>query len=398
MSRARRWVSLGVELAKKLSESLPDKDDSAVRAAAKLVTTADAVRSVLWPTVGDPVAVYVSQHGLRERRSEPFVRMFFATDLADKFTIGHVRMGDYRSLVDARGPMGHFAFVKSDYETHHEPTFYVGESVDMTSVLEALWASYNGRIHVTVAPGMYGRATSEFASFDEAAWPLFGEAPALLKSHVERFRRCKSNGVNRSYMLFGPPGTGKSLFAMKLAQECGRRTMKLSASSLQHASVKDILYLFENLSPDFLLIDDVDKVDVGNALSTLLEVLQRLKRSSTAVVMTANAIDGFDVGLLRPERIDTWIEFGLPDVAERRAVLASYASAMQSTVPPRDLDELAQVSCGLSHDYLRELVTELRQNGSMPDTRAMISTMKRLLGSVKSSKSEAKPTKLKESA
>ncbi len=265
-----RWASVGFSLAKGLSESLPDRNASAAQTVLRTVASVDVVRNILWPARGNPIAIYAERHGLEARTSEQFVRLFFATDLHKKFAIGRIRITEYQTIVEARdAKLGHFAFVQSDYGEDPDASFYVARGVDMANVLADLWAAYDGRIHVNVVAGPYGSGTrSEFATFALPSDALYGEASGRLAAAVAHHRRCAAAGVPRSYMLYGPPGTGKSCFAAALADRLGDSILKLDASSLAHATVRDMAFLLDNLRPDFVIVDDVDKADVARAIPT----------------------------------------------------------------------------------------------------------------------------------
>lgn len=195
-----------------------------------------------------------------------------------------------------------------------------------------------------------------------------------------RHRRYRAADVPRSYMLYGPPGTGKSSFAAALADRLGEKTLKLDATSLAHASVSDMQFLLDNLLPDFVIIDDVDKAAVGSAIPTLLDVLARFKTegATASAILTANGVADFDKGLLRPGRVDTWVEFKLPDDSERAAVLRRYCDDLGVDAAPLVIGRLAKESAGLSQDYLREIALSLR-HGEAGEVAEQIRAMKALL-------------------
>lgn len=377
-----KWAHTGVKLAKDLGDSLPNKNSTTAQKILMSIGSIQTVQTALWPAQGNPVKQYCARHGLKEQRSEQFVKLFFTTDLCQKFEIGRIRISDYQTIVEARGALGHFAFVEGDYGEGPEATYYVADKVDMPAVLDGLWTLYEGRLHVTVTSSPYAGTRSEFARFSLPDAPLYGSAKGRMTSALARHRRFVACGTPRSYMFYGPPGTGKSCFASAFADRLGEKTIKMDAGSLAHASVRDVSFLLDNLRPDFVIVDDVDKASVGSALPTLLDVLGRFKSegSGASVLMTANSVTGFDAGLLRPGRIDTWIEFGLPDAAERLAVLGEYADDLCVDISTNALATLASESEGLSQDYMREIVLEMRHRSrGVEEVVDAIRTMKKLL-------------------
>ena len=138
-------------------------------------------------------------------------------------------------------------------------------------------------------------------------------------------------------------------------------------------------FLLSNLRPDFLLIDDVDKANADQALATLLDVLERFKSEHphVTVIMTANMVSGFDHGMLRPGRIDTFVEFKLPRRSERGELLRRYGVDGVSAA-----HLLERATKGLSHDYVRELALALKHE-ALEDVLETARTMRRLLAATK---------------
>lgn len=380
-TQKKQWLISGLGLAKAIGSALPSKGATPIGAAFQMIGAIEVVRSNLFKTTSDPVAQYAAQYGLEKYTNETFVDIFFNTDLHTKFLLFHVRVSDYKELVDAQGPLGRFAFTKSDYSQSYDSTYYMKPDVRMNEVLDGLWTQYSGKLHVNVTSNIYGQTKAEFSGFQEIESPLFGNAISRLDQLLVRHERCRESKIPRSYMCYGPPGTGKTSFAMKMAGKIGKRTLKLGATSLGHISVKDIDYLLRHLAPDFLIIDDVDKIQTGNALPTLLEIVQRFKGGDgqTTLLMTANVITSFDTGFFRPNRIDTWLEFKLPDLHERKEVIRAYAKHNSLELAEDKLLLLAEESDGLSHDYLREIVSELKRCGSFQEVMELVQLMKSLL-------------------
>jgi hypothetical protein len=392
-AQKKQWVITGMRLAREVGNAVPGSNSTPFGAALQSIGAIDIARSILWKDTTDPVAQYANQFGMAKFTNETFVNIFFNTDLHTKFILFKVRVSDYKELIDAQGPLGRFAFTKSDYSERYDSTYYMRPDVQMTQVLEGLWTQYQGRLHVNVTSDVYGRGTAEFISFKDIDSPLFGGYDARMDKLIARHQKCQEQKIPRSYMFYGPPGTGKTSFAMKFADKLGKRTLKLGATSLANISVKDITYLLQHLSPEFLIIDDVDKIQTGNALPTLLEIVQRFKDGDgrATLLMSANTITNFDPGFLRPNRIDTWLEFKLPDKEERKEVLTAYTKQMGVRFSEGDIDILAQVSEGLSHDYLREIVFEMKRCGDFREVMDLTRLMKGLLLKVVPAKPEDKP-------
>lgn len=359
-------IRLGLKLATDIIPKLPARGDTFLQVAVKLLGIIDSSQNIMNPvTKGNPLDTIIERFDLEETKNEQFVSLFFDTNLYEQFDVHRFSLTDYLDVIDAsHKSYGRLFFIEYTYSTSGpEASFYHSKSMDFPEILKGLWETYEGRLHVTIGPGEYGVGTkSEFASINDWPNPLYGTMQAQMDHLVARHRRFVLDKVPRSYMFYGAPGTGKSSFAIQFAEKLGERTLKMDAGSFAHAHVKDVTFLLNNLRPEFLLIDDVDKADVSKALPTLLEILQRFKSDhrSTSVLMTANTVSKFDAGLLRPERIDTWIEFPLPEAEERREILSRYAEKFEAHVTPEQMRELVEITDKLSQDYLREVAQLLR--------------------------------------
>jgi hypothetical protein len=353
-------LRLGLKLATDIAPKLPTKDDMWWTRLMKGLAVMDSVQTVLFPaTKGSDLRTLVQQYDLVEVKNEQFVSLFFHTNLYEQFTVNRFGLNDYTDVIDAsHDAHGRLFFIEYPYtQSGPEPSFYHTKGMDFAEVLHGLWATYNGRLHVTITRDTYRGTTSEFATFDEWPNPLYGTMQGQMDRLVARHRRFQVDGITRSYMFYGDPGTGKSSFAQQFAEKLGSKMLKLDATSFAHVHVKDVAFLLENLKPDFLLVDDVDKADVTQGLPTILEILQRFKSdfSTTSVILTANTVSKFDTGFLRPGRVDTWIEFPTPEEDERREILTRYLAAHKTVLTPEQLSKLVSITAGLSQDYLREV-------------------------------------------
>lgn len=388
--QATRWAIKVAELAAELGSVLPGIYSTPTTAILQTIGAGTVIHKHLFAKTNDPISEYALKHGMDKRDNNTFVRLFFNTELHTKFSIFTVKVGDNLSLYDAQGQLGRFAFVKSDYSDHYNSTYYMQRETSMPKVINGLWKQYDGRIHATFIPAPWGQGTFEFAGFENFDSPLFGKISQQMDQLVARHSRCREQKIPRSYLCYGKPGTGKSSFATKFASKLGERTLKLGATSLQSVGVKDIGALLEHLAPEFLIIDDVDKIQTGNALPTLLEIVQRFKDGDgkATLIMTSNEVKSFDQGFFRPNRIDTWLEFALPNSDERKEVINAYASHFKVRLDDHDISVLTELSNGLSQDYLREIVSEYNQSGSFSETTTLVRLMTKLLTEVNKAKTK----------
>jgi SpoVK/Ycf46/Vps4 family AAA+-type ATPase len=162
----------------------------------------------------------------------------------------------------------------------------------------------------------------------------------------------------RGILLYGLPGTGKTMFATALAAELGLPMVKLSPSQLFHGivgesekAVRRIVRVIEAMAPVVVFIDEADQlltsraeVSVGadsgvtrRVVSALLEWLGSRERRSFVVFATNYARD-IDPAFLRPGRIDAVIPVFLPDADARREIFRIHTQVLRR-VPLEGVDE-----------------------------------------------------------
>lgn len=203
--------------------------------------------------------------------------------------------------------------------------------------------------------------------------PIAAELAALELRCRHRERLCAAAGpalagtlTSGVRALFaGPSGTGKTLAARLLA---GALDMDLYRLDLAAVVNKYIGETEKSLNQVFSRAEEMDVIlllDEGDALMTRrtavsssndryanLEtnfLLQRLDSFEGILLVTTNALDRIDAAFQR--RMDTVIEMGLPDAAERRRIWLSHLPVDQ-TLSQAELSELAD-RCRLSGAQIR---------------------------------------------
>ncbi len=158
------------------------------------------------------------------------------------------------------------------------------------------------------------------------------------KNITKKIKENKKNIKYRNLLLWGPPGTGKTMFAKQLAEKSGMEWVMVTGSSFfqKNAGIKSIDELFrwaQKSSKGLLIfIDEADsllpdrtKLQAGTQNYQIVNhFLNYLGERSQKfmVVMSTNHKTAFDSAMQR--RIDDLIHMPLPGQAERAGVLQLY--------------------------------------------------------------------------
>ena len=184
--------------------------------------------------------------------------------------------------------------------------------------------------------------------------------------------------IPKGVLLFGNPGTGKTLLAKAVAGEANVPFFSISGSDFVEmfvgvgaSRVRDMFKTAKENAPCIIFIDEIDAVgrqrgagmggghdEREQTLNQLLVEMDGFTSNLGIIVMAAtNRPDVLDPALLRPGRFDRQITIGLPDVTGREAILKVHArnKHLDSNVK---LDEIAQRTPGFSGADIENLLNE----------------------------------------
>lgn len=182
---------------------------------------------------------------------------------------------------------------------------------------------------------------------------------------------------NRSCMLFGPPGTGKTTHVYRLAEEKKANVLKVDVASLASDRAKSsILEIVASIKPGIVLLDDLDRVPKSASLLALLEELKHLQLDSFFVA-TCNDIRKLPDALRRPGRFDRFIKIDIPDDEEFDLLIDFFKSKVDKNVDLSgvDLNKLK----GFSHAYVKEFWERVKMEGSTINIDEVIAEFKERL-------------------
>ncbi|CAG2229645.1 PEX1 [Mytilus edulis] len=180
-------------------------------------------------------------------------------------------------------------------------------------------------------------------------WPskypkLFSNCPLRLRSGL---------------LLYGAPGTGKTLLAGVVAKECGLNFISIKGPELlnkyigaSEQAVRDTFLRAQSARPCILFFDEFDSIAprrghdntgvtdrVVNQLLTQLDGVEGLQ--GVYVLAATSRPDLIDPALLRPGRLDKCLRCNLPDLNERKAILTALTRKIELGFDV-DLDSFAE--------------------------------------------------------
>jgi proteasome regulatory subunit len=216
------------------------------------------------------------------------------------------------------------------------------------SIVKVIGNIYDSRVRVMeleespdISYAQIGGLANEIKEVREAVeYPL---------TRPEIFRRI---GVEppKGILLFGAPGTGKTLIAKAVAHEAKATFIRMSGSELVHkfigegaGLVRELFELARERAPAIVFIDEIDAVgsmrtNDGTSGSaevqrTLMQLLAEMdgfdNRGDVRIMAATNRADMLDPALLRPGRFDRLIEIPVPDKDSRLQILKIHSRKMK---------------------------------------------------------------------
>merc|ERR1712086_705311 len=203
------------------------------------------------------------------------------------------------------------------------------------------------------------------------------EAVELPLAHPELY---EDIGIKppKGVILYGVPGTGKTLLAKAVANHTSATFLRVVGSELIQKYlgdgpklVRELFRVADDLSPTIVFIDEIDAVGSKRYESssggtkeiqrTMLELLNQLdgfdERGDVKVIMATNRIESLDPALIRPGRIDRKIEFPLPDIKTKRHIFNIHTNKMTLSNDV-DLEKFVQSRDELSGADIKAVCTE----------------------------------------
>ncbi|KAL5136230.1 AAA-ATPase [Glycine soja] len=212
------------------------------------------------------------------------------------------------------------------------------------------------------------------STFDTVA--MEPDLKSKVKSDLESFLRAKQyyhrlgRVWKRSFLLYGPSGTGKSSFVAAMANFLSYDVYDIDLCKI--SSDSDLKSLLLQTTPkSVVVIEDLDRflaektarISASGILNFMDALLTSCCAEERVMVFTMNTKEHVDPNLLRPGRVDVHIHFPLCDFSAFKTLASSYLGVKEHKLFPQ-VQEIFQNGASLSPAEIGELMIANRNSPS----------------------------------
>ncbi|AOP52711.1 MAG: ATP-dependent zinc metalloprotease FtsH [Brevibacterium aurantiacum] len=241
----------------------------------------------------------------------------------------------------------------------------------------------------------------DVAGVDEALEEL--EEIKEFLAEPEKFKAVGAK-IPKGVLLYGQPGTGKTLLAKAVAGEAGVPFYSISGSDFVEmyvgvgaSRVRDLFEQAKTNAPCIIFIDEIDAVGrqrgagMGGGHDEREQTLNQLLvemdgfdvKTNVILIAATNRPDVLDPALLRPGRFDRQIPVEAPDMKGREHILEVHSEG-KPLADDVDLGQIAKRTPGFSGADLANVLNEAalltaRENSKVIDNRILDEAIDRVI-------------------
>lgn len=254
------------------------------------------------------------------------------------------------------------------------PTILLVVLMFMIFKMQRLGGDNNGKVYGGEENRKTGVKFEDVAGLDEEKGELIEIVDFLKnpKSYLDMGAK-----IPRGILLYGKPGTGKTLIAKAIAGEAGVPFISMSGSEfiemfagLGASRVRKLFEKAKKMAPCIIFIDEIDAIgsrrtsssgaesENNQTLNQLLVEMDGFASNETIIVLAAtNRPEMLDKALLRPGRFDRQVTIPTPDLNGREAILKLHCKDKKIS-PEVDFRSLAGDTAGFTGAELANVLNE----------------------------------------
>lgn len=317
---------------------------------------------------------FINENNLVIRRGS-LHKIILSSGLANEFFEDkHAFGGDYYSIreivIDEDYSLYYGLDSKGDESNSNIwDAYYHSKDFPFHKVFDVIWDHYSNGVFLsnvdsTERKGPVGFKTTLLNHLNRDGLRYIGDLD--VNAFADEIKKFRAEGISRSYILAGLPGTGKTSFTSEVSSLISNRVVKINPDVAQSIDVSELIFLIKNLEPEILIFDDFDRAAMNSGSEHLLFMLEEVKLEFPNIVIfaTVNNYSSLDPALVRPGRFDDNLWFDLPSKEVRKEIAIYYLDQNEVSYDDSLADRIAELTEGLSPAYIKEVCIRLRYKDS----------------------------------